>query len=95
LNLTIEARRGPANSDRTASYEYFVAIVDQEKNILAREVFVSDLQFGDGRNRLDRVEELTQEIPLRPGEAGEDYYIMVGFQLTREQFEYNRNSGSR
>ena len=95
LNLTIEARRGPANSDRTGAYEYFVAIVDQGKNIRAREVFASDFEFEDGRTRLAAVEELTQEIPLRPGEAGQDYDIMVGFQLTREQLEYNRNRGAQ
>lgn len=90
LQLFFEATRGPADQSREGRFDYFVAIAERGGAILAKKVFETEFEFEGNRNRIGIVEELTQEIPLRPGKLGDDFDIFVGFQLTPEQLEYNR-----
>ncbi len=90
LQLIFEATRGPANDTRTGEFRYYVAIANRGGAILAKKVFATEFEFEGNRNRIGAVEELTQEIPLRPGELGEDFDIFIGFQLNPEQLDYNR-----
>jgi hypothetical protein len=91
LQLFFQATRGPANDTREGEFSYYVAIADRGGAILAKKVFVTEFEFEGNRTRIGAVEELTQEIPLRPGELGEDFDIFVGFQLNPEQLDYNRD----
>ncbi len=90
LQLVFEATRGPANTTRQGKFSYYVAIADRGGAILAKKVFDTELEFEGNRSRVGGIEELTQEIPLRPGQLGEDFDIFVGFQLSPEQLNYNR-----
>ena len=95
LQVLFEATRGPVSVTREAQVGYFVAITDTQENILARQTFDADLEFQGNRNRIGFVEELTQKIPLRAGQVGEDFKVFIGFQLTEDQLEYNRNKLGR
>ena len=95
LQLIFEATRGPANKTREGNFSYYVAIANRRGNIIAKKVFDTELEFEGNRNRIGGVEELTQEIPLRPDELGEDFDIFVGFQLSPEQLDYNRSKLKR
>ncbi len=95
MRLMIEIERGPANAERRGAFEYFVAIGDSERNILAKEVFATEVAFEGNRSRMTTVEELVQTIPLRPGEFGGDYSIYVGFQLSEDELRYNRRKTLR
>ncbi len=91
LQLLFEIERGPANQDREGQFRYCVAIAERDGGaILAKKVFATEFEFEDSRRRIGGIEELIQEIPLQPGELGEDFEIYVGFQLTPEQLQYNR-----
>ncbi len=90
LQLIFEATRGPANDTRKGKFSYYVAIANRSGAILAKKVFDTEFEFQGNRNRVGGIEELTQEIPLRRGELGEDFDIFVGFQLNPEQLDYNR-----
>ncbi len=90
LRLLITASRGPANQDRRAQVRYFVAVGDNNSAILAKETFTSAFEFEGNRSTQSMIEELDQRIPLRAGESGEGYQILVGFQLSEEEIAYNR-----
>jgi hypothetical protein len=90
LQMVFEATRGPANETRAGEFSFFVAIANRDGAILAKKVFETEFEFEGNRNRIGGIEELTQEIPLRPGELGEDFDIFIGFQLDPEQLNYNR-----
>ena len=90
LQLIFEAIRGPANETREGNFSYYVAIADRSGTILTKKVFNTEFEFEGNRNRVGGVEELTQEIPLRAGELGEDFDIFIGFQLDSQQLDYNR-----
>lgn len=93
LNLVLAAEQGPASRAGTADYRYFVAIADTAGDILAKQEFDTTVVFPEGQRRAGTVEELTQTIPLEEGATPADYQILVGFQLTPEQLDYNRARG--
>lgn len=95
LRLIFQATRGPASTSRAARFPFFVAIADREGNILAKEIFESEFEFEGNRTRIGVFEDLTPEIPLAPGQTGEDFDIFVGFQLTGEQLDYTRSRNVR
>lgn len=95
LQMIFEATRGPANETRTGEFSFFVAIANRDGAILAKKVFGTEFAFEGNRNRIGGIEELTQEIPLRAGELGEDFDIFIGFQLDPEQLKYNRAKTAR
>jgi hypothetical protein len=90
LTLLVEATRGPANRDRRGSYDFFVALTDKTDAFRSQRVFPAEVTFGPDVARLEMVEELTQTIPLRAGEAPADYSIYVGFELTDAERAFNR-----
>lgn len=93
INLVIETSRGPANSDRRAALDYFVALADSSRNLLNVRVFPVTVEFPGNRNRLiwrdDPDEPVILRIPLKAGQSGVDFEIFVGLQLTREELDYN------
>lgn len=95
LQLFFEAIRGPANTTREGKFRYYVAIGDRTGAILAKKLFSTEFEFEGNRNRIGAAEELTQEIPLRPGDLGDDFDIFIGFQLSPEQLDYNRAKRAR
>ena len=90
LDLQIAVLRGPAATGATVELTYFLAIVDRNQNILVKQVFDSPIEFEDNRRRAAALEQTAQRIPLKSGESGANYEVLVGFQLTAEQLEFNR-----
>ncbi len=92
VDLTVQflASRGPADPERKAPFTYFVAIVDKNDNVLAREQFNSGIVFSGNQTRAAVVEELEENIPMPNKLLGNTYRIFVGFVLTPEEIAYNR-----
>lgn len=91
--LVIEAARGPANRDGRAAFSYFVGITDSSRNVLNKERFNVRMLFPGNRTRLVITDNpVTLEIPVKAGQSGRDFTIFVGFQLSREDLEYNRRA---
>jgi hypothetical protein len=90
LQIAIAAERGPADRARRAALPYFVAVLDGDQNIVAKEYFEARFDFPDNRTRVGRVDELEPRIALRSNFDGPAYRIMVGFQLSPDQLAWNR-----
>jgi hypothetical protein len=90
LQIAFAAERGPAERTRKASLPYFIAIVDGERNIVAKENFRADFEWPDNRPRTGRVDQWEPHIPLKSNFDGPSFQILVGFQLTAEQVAWNR-----
>jgi hypothetical protein len=85
------ADRGLGDRDRVARPSYFVAIADPAGNVIAKEVFEAEIPFNDNRRRVGRKEEIQPFLPY--GAKKRDftgYRVLIGFQLTPEQVEFNR-----
>ena len=90
--LSIDAIRGPAAETDRLSVPFFVAIAGPDRQIVAKEVFTTEIVFEDDGARARTVEEIEQWIPLRPGEFGLGYETLVGFQYTAAQLEELRRT---
>ena len=90
LTLVVAASAGPTSQARTADLRYFVALAERGGRLVAKEVFVSRVALDPERGAGDVSEEIEHRIPLKAGQSGADFEILIGFQLTREQLEYNR-----
>lgn len=91
LAPTIDVMRGPAAPGRTVTVPYFVAVAEPSGRIPAKQVFEIPVEFPANRSRLRLSgEEVTVDLPLRPGERAGDYTVLVGFQLNEEELATNR-----
>ncbi len=89
------ATRGPAAQVSQETLVYFVAVVDKDQKVLARELFDSTFTFQANQRQAAAIEEIEQIIPIRGDLRGLDYEVLVGFQLTPEQLEFNRQERQR
>ena len=92
LTLFLAATAGPTSQARTADFEYFVALAARGGEVIVKENFASRIALI---SKGETTEEIEQIIPLRADQSGDDFEILIGFQLTREQLEYNRARGAR
>ena len=91
MHLTIVARRGPAGETRHAKMQYFIAIMDPERNILAKEVFDADLVFPVNVDKGSITESLDQVIPFSAYYPDASKYVILGgFQIGSGELDLNR-----
>jgi len=93
--IRIKGTRGPRSAVTESEVIFFVAIVDKDQNVVGRERFETMLSFNSQRQRAAIVEEIEQIIPIRPNLRGFDYQVLIGFELTPPQLEYNRDQRRR
>ncbi|MEO0391734.1 MAG: hypothetical protein AAF213_00650 [Pseudomonadota bacterium] len=94
FDVTLSAERGPALDASQFSFDYFVTILTPSGAVYAKEVFRTPVSFPSGVFRAGALESLSQTIPLQSGADGRGFSILIGFQLTQHQVEYNRRSRS-
>lgn len=89
---SFEAKRGPANPGDQAQFEYFIAIVDQDKNLLEKKRFPTTIEFPSNMSRVlwQREDAISMRIPLQAGQTGDDFQVFIGLQMTRDELEYQR-----
>ena len=95
LQIAIVAARGPADRSRVAEFEYFVAIVDPQQNIIAKQPFTIRFEFSDNRTQLGAIEQIEPKLPLPDPSKGDQYKILVGFQLTADELAWNRSQSTK
>ena len=76
---------------RKGQITYFVAVIDRKQTILNKRDFVIELNFPAAQSRLEITEQLEEFIPLPKDADGADYGIVIGFELTPDELQYNRD----
>ncbi len=91
LEITFDLGRGPAASQNTATYEYFVAVTRKNVDVINKEVFPMQVTFPAGKDRVRVVEEVEKIIIPRATAttSGVNFEIIVGFELTESQRQFN------
>jgi hypothetical protein len=94
LSVPIDARRGPQLPSGSLQFDlrYFVAVTDRFGKVLGKRIFTTELTMGGDEQRTSELEQIEQIIPLGPGQDGNSFIIYIGFQLTREQLDFNRKN---
>jgi len=96
LNAEIEIDfgfgKGPAAESSTHEFGYWVAVTRRNGKVLAKEYYTVTADFGSGKldGKTQKIERIT--IP-RADEtiAGSNFEILVGFDLTDEELQFNRD----
>lgn len=81
-------RTGP--SIRHAEFPYFVAIADSAGNILGKQEFTLALDFPGEAPTMRTTEKVTAHLPLKNQQLGNIYTVIVGFQLSKNELDFNR-----
>lgn len=83
--------RGPANRSRRTDFRYFVSVVNLADKVLYREAFDLAVLFSENETRRSvSADPIELEIPIQSGQTGENFRVLVGMILTREQLNSNR-----
>jgi hypothetical protein len=90
MQVQLIATRGPAATQDTAKFNYFVAVARNDKTILSRDSFDAEIELPADKTKNGTADEIQQTIPLPKGETGADLTIIVGFEMTPDELEYNR-----
>lgn len=96
LEIDMGFGRGPAAVGTENTYDYFVAITRRDRAVIHKESFPVRVRFREGEDRVFMTETIDAiSIPrATPDTSGQNFEILVGFELTEEQIAYNR-SGQR
>lgn len=72
------------------TFPYFVSVLTPQGLPVDKHIMATAMRFRPSVDHLDHAEKITQIVPIdNMGEAS-NYKIIVGYQLTRKQLEYNR-----
>lgn len=93
--VEIEVNRGPASRDDTVNFEYYMAVVTPDQQILTKATYPTQIRFQPGRRRALTQEVLTVTVPADTLGGGSAFETLVGFQLTPDQVTYNREKRLR
>jgi hypothetical protein len=91
MDVQFSATRGPSYRD-AMNLSYFVATLDDAKNVIGRQQFDLAVRFGSDQVRIEGAEQLSESYALKKKDAlGAAYQVLVGFVLTPAQLAYNRS----
>lgn len=90
LAVRFVAERGPAEQDRLATLRYFVAVERAPGEVTAKQIYDLPMPFEGNNRRVGRVEEVGIFVPAPADGNFSGLRVLVGFQLTADQLDYNR-----
>ncbi|MBC7769139.1 MAG: hypothetical protein H7124_10165 [Phycisphaerales bacterium] len=95
MNLEIDMAfgRGPAATADRQTYRYWVAVTRRGRAPIEKVYFDVDVRWDRGEAVVTRREEIERIVIPRANEeiSGENFEILVGFELTPEQLQFNRD----
>ena len=91
LQLGLDITRGPAEKTRRVKLSYFVAIPDFFPKPEGKVSFIRVIRFPKDRNSITLLDEAIEiVIPLNKNRRGPQTKVLVGFELSKSQLEFNR-----
>lgn len=90
FRIRFKATRAPSNEAGTYRVPYFVAVTHKGSRIMEKKILVASVSFAPGEVSSDFEETVDQTvIKIARGNKVGEYQILVGFQLTQAQLDYN------
>ena len=91
IRFEARARTGPAAVSDEYAYPYFVALLAPDGEVLSKTVLNATAKFKSDGSEIFFAEEYDDiKFTVPEGADGLGYEILIGFQLTREQMDFNR-----
>ena len=79
------------NGQANYTYPYFISVITLSGQILSKDVFALAMMYDKGVARMVKQDKLRQTIPLMERQSASGFQVVVGFQLTEEELDYNRS----
>jgi hypothetical protein len=93
LRITLHAQRPPGGAETSYRVPYYVAVTSGGE-IIDKKVYWLELAFSGHDVSADTKAEVDSTIvKYAKDKTAYDYHLLVGFQLTKAQLEYNANAG--
>jgi hypothetical protein len=92
LEIDMAFGRGPAATGDTKTYRYWVAVTRTNLAPIEKQYFDVTVEFPRGEDRMAGTETIDKIVIPRANEtvAGENFEILVGFDLAPEELAFNR-----
>lgn len=93
IDIDMAFGRGPAATSDRQTYRYWVAVTRRGIAPIEKAYFDVDVRFPRGEAVVRRTESIERIVIPRatPDLSGENFEILVGFELTPEQLQFNRD----
>jgi hypothetical protein len=93
IEIDMAFGRGPAATGDRQTYRYWVAVARRGRAPIEKAYFDIDVRFPRGEAVVTRREQIERIVIPRANEevSGENFEILVGFELTPEQLQFNRD----
>jgi len=93
IEIRMAFGRGPAATSDRQTYRYWVAVTRRGRAPIEKAYFDVDVRWNRGEAVVTRTERIQNiVIPRANAEiSGENFEILVGFELTPEQLQFNRD----
>lgn len=91
LEIDFAFGRGDAATTNSHSFDFFVAVTRTNRAVIEKQVFPISFEFRDGQ-RITTAEETIGRVIIPRADSsisGANFEILVGFELTDEQLEFN------
>lgn len=91
VDITFNLGRGPAATESTATYQYWVAIMRKNIAVMDKQTFPLTVTFPAGTDRITTTVTVDDYEIARATEttSGENFEIVVGFEVTDAQRRFN------
>ncbi len=93
IDIEMAFGRGPAATSDRQTYRYWVAVTRRGIAPIEKAYFDVDVRFPRGEAVVRHTESIERIVIPRatPDLSGENFEILVGFELTPEQLQFNRD----
>ena len=93
VDVNMAFGRGPAATSDRQTYRYWVAVTRRGRAPIEKAYFDIDVRFDRGESVVRRTEHIERIVIPRANDqiSGENFEILVGFELTPEQVQFNRD----
>jgi hypothetical protein len=89
--VTMVYDRPVGSRTEAAPIAFFVAVARPDGTVIGKEEFASTVDFRGDETRAGFREQVSVTVPLPGGPASAgDYTVYVGFQLSQQELDYNR-----
>jgi hypothetical protein len=92
VDILFELGRGPQAAGNQKTYNYWVAVTDRNREVIAKENFTLPVSFPTGQDRVYLTERI-ENVTIPRGDittSGSNFEILVGFEVTPQMAEFNR-----
>ncbi|HVZ99199.1 MAG TPA: Tat pathway signal sequence domain protein [Caulobacterales bacterium] len=92
MRIDMAFGRGPAGTSEHKVYRYWVAVARRDRAPIEKQYFDIDVQFRRGQAVVTHTEDIERiVIPRAQADtSGENFEVLVGFDLTPDQIAFNR-----